>query len=54
MCSSDLGLTEAAEAGDWKLAASQEKILEAELAKNIAALQQASRELQNSSERGAH
>ena len=48
------GLTEAAEAGDWKRAADQEKILESELAKNIAVLQQATRELQNSSDRGAH
>lgn len=33
------GLTEAAEAGDWKRAAEQAKILEAELAKNSALLQ---------------
>jgi N-acetylated-alpha-linked acidic dipeptidase len=48
------GLTEAAEAGDWKRAADQEKILESELAKNIALLQQARRDLQASTDRGAH
>ena len=35
------GLTEAAEAGDWKVAAAQAKILEDELIKNTALLQQA-------------
>jgi N-acetylated-alpha-linked acidic dipeptidase len=35
------GLTEAAEAGDWKVAAEQAKILEDELVKNTALLQQA-------------
>ena len=35
------GLTEAAEAGDWKVAAAQAKILEDELVKNTALLQQA-------------
>jgi len=35
------GLTEAAEAGDWKVAAEQTKILEDELAKNTQLLQQA-------------
>ena len=35
------GLTEAAEAGDWKVAAEQAKILEDELIKNTALLQQA-------------
>ena len=35
------GLTEAAEAGDWKVAAEQAKILEHELIKNTALLQQA-------------
>ncbi len=44
------GLTEAAEAGDWKRAAEQEKILETELEKNIALLQQARRDLQASGE----
>jgi len=34
-------LTEAAEAGDWKVAAAQAKILEDELIKNTALLQQA-------------
>ena len=47
------GLTEAAEAGDWKRAADQEKILENELSKNIALLQQARHDLQGSAERGA-
>jgi N-acetylated-alpha-linked acidic dipeptidase len=48
------GLTEAAEAGDWKRAADQEQILENELAKNIALLQQARRDLQIATDRGAH
>jgi N-acetylated-alpha-linked acidic dipeptidase len=48
------GLTEAAEAGDWKRAADQEKILESELGKNIALLQQARRELQTPTDRGAN
>src|SRR5271156_5406265 len=48
------GLTEAAEAGDWKRAADQEKILESEMAKNIALLQQARRDLQASADRGAN
>jgi len=39
------GLTEAAEAGDWKQAATQAKILEDELTKNTALLQHAKREL---------
>ena len=47
------GLTEAAEANDWKRAAEQQKILESELAKNIALLHQARAELQDASERGA-
>jgi N-acetylated-alpha-linked acidic dipeptidase len=47
------GLTEAAEAGDWKRAADQENILERELAKNIALLQQARRDLQSTTARGA-
>ena len=34
-------MTEAAEAGNWKLAAAQEKILEEELAKNTALLDSA-------------
>ncbi len=40
------GLTEAAEAGDWKRAAEQEAILENELKKNTALLQQARADLQ--------
>lgn len=39
------GLTEAAEAGDWKQAVAQAKILEDELAKNTALLQDAKRKL---------
>jgi len=39
------GLTEAAEAGDWKQAVTQAKILEDELTKNTALLQQAKREI---------
>ncbi len=39
------GLTEAAEAGDWKHAADQAKILEEELAKNTALLQHVTQEL---------
>ena len=39
------GLTEAAEAGDWKQAVTQAKILEDELAKNTALLQDAKRKL---------
>jgi len=39
------GLTEAAEAGDWKRAAEQAKILEEELAKNAALLQRVTQEL---------
>jgi N-acetylated-alpha-linked acidic dipeptidase len=39
------GLTEAAEAGDWKSAVEQSKILEDELVKNTALLQDAKREL---------
>jgi N-acetylated-alpha-linked acidic dipeptidase len=39
------GLTEAAEAGDWKRAADQAKILEDELVKNIALLQGVTQEL---------
>jgi N-acetylated-alpha-linked acidic dipeptidase len=39
------GLTEAAEAGDWKRAAEQEKILEAELAANTALLEQITQKL---------
>jgi N-acetylated-alpha-linked acidic dipeptidase len=39
------GLTEAAEAGDWKQAVTQAKILEDELTKNTALLQRAKREL---------
>lgn len=39
------GLTEAAEAGDWKRAGEQEKILEAELAKNTALLKQINEEI---------
>jgi N-acetylated-alpha-linked acidic dipeptidase len=39
------GLTEAAEAGDWKRATEQEKILEDELAKNTALLKQVNQEL---------
>jgi hypothetical protein len=35
------GLTEAAEAGDWKVAEEQAKILEHELAKNTELLKQA-------------
>jgi hypothetical protein len=34
------GLTEAAEAGDWKLAAEQAKLLQDELGKNTELLQQ--------------
>jgi N-acetylated-alpha-linked acidic dipeptidase len=48
------GLTEAAEAGDWKRAADQEQILENELAQNIALLQEARRDLQVATDRGAH
>jgi N-acetylated-alpha-linked acidic dipeptidase len=40
------GLTEAAEAGDWKRAAQQEAILENELQKNTALLKQARKDLQ--------
>jgi N-acetylated-alpha-linked acidic dipeptidase len=39
------GLTEAAEAGDWKQAVEQAKILDDELAKNTALLRQAKKEL---------
>jgi N-acetylated-alpha-linked acidic dipeptidase len=39
------GLTEAAEAGDWKRAGEQEKILEAELAGNTALLKQINEEI---------
>jgi N-acetylated-alpha-linked acidic dipeptidase len=39
------GLTEASEAGDWKRAAEQEKILEAELAANTALLEQITQKL---------
>ena len=39
------GLTEASEAGDWKRANEQEKILEAQLEKNTALLQQINQEL---------
>ena len=39
------GLTEAAEAGDWKRANEQEKILEAQLEKNTALLKQINQEL---------
>jgi N-acetylated-alpha-linked acidic dipeptidase len=39
------GLTEASEAGDWKRAAEQEKILEAELATNTALLKQITQKL---------
>ena len=39
------GLTEASEAGDWKRATEQEKILEAELAKNTALLKQINQKL---------
>jgi N-acetylated-alpha-linked acidic dipeptidase len=39
------GLTEAAEAGDWKRAVEQAKILDDELAKNTALLRQAKKEL---------
>jgi N-acetylated-alpha-linked acidic dipeptidase len=41
------GLTEAAEAGDWKLAASQAQILIEELAKNTALLRRASHDLKS-------
>jgi N-acetylated-alpha-linked acidic dipeptidase len=44
------GLAEAAEAGDWKRAAEQTKILEAELAKNTALLREAERELDSGME----
>jgi N-acetylated-alpha-linked acidic dipeptidase len=47
------GLTEAAEAGDWKCAEEQEKILESELAKNVALLQQARSDLQSAAHRSA-
>jgi N-acetylated-alpha-linked acidic dipeptidase len=40
------GLTEAAEAGDWRLAAQQEAILEHELQKNTALLEQTRKDLQ--------
>ena len=39
------GLTEAAEAGDWKQAVTQAKILEDELTKNTALLRHVKREL---------
>ena len=39
------GLTEASEAGDWKRANEQEKILEAQLDKNTALLKQINQEL---------
>jgi N-acetylated-alpha-linked acidic dipeptidase len=39
------GLTEASEAGDWKRANEQEKILEAQLEKNTALLKQINQEL---------
>jgi hypothetical protein len=39
------GLTEAAEAGNWKRAEEQAKILEDELAKNTALLQHVTQEL---------
>jgi N-acetylated-alpha-linked acidic dipeptidase len=39
------GLTEASEAGDWKCANEQEKILEAQLEKNTALLKQINQEL---------
>ena len=39
------GLTEAAEAGDWKRAGEQEKILEAQLAKNTALLKMINEEI---------
>ena len=39
------GLTEAAEAGDWKQAVAQAKILDDELTKNTALLQHAKSEL---------
>ncbi len=42
------GLTEAAEAGDWKLAAAQAQILADELAKNAAVLQRANQDLKSS------
>ena len=47
------GLTEAAEANDWKRAAEQQTILERELATNIALLHQARTDLQGARERGA-
>jgi N-acetylated-alpha-linked acidic dipeptidase len=44
------GLTEGAEAGDWKRAAEQEKILEDELVKNVALLRQTKQEVDSMSE----
>ncbi|MGB9404342.1 MAG: M28 family metallopeptidase [Candidatus Acidiferrales bacterium] len=46
------GLTEAAEAGDWKRAAEQQKILEDELQKNTALLDEVRKELQAAANRG--
>ncbi len=46
------GLTEAAEAGDWKQAVTQTKILEDELTKNTAVLQHAKRELDSLAAKG--
>jgi len=46
------GLTEAAEAGNWPVASQQAKILEGELEKNTALLQQIRRELDSISEAG--
>jgi N-acetylated-alpha-linked acidic dipeptidase len=45
------GLTEAAEAGDWKVAAEQAKILEDELEKNTELLQEARAMLERPSAR---
>jgi N-acetylated-alpha-linked acidic dipeptidase len=44
------GMTEAAEAGDWKLAADQAKILEVELAKNTELLKETKQEIDSFSE----